>query len=60
LRKAKEDERLPERKVERPRTEGESAFQGVGPIGQRIETDPKLFCYMELRCEVYLRKELDG
>ena len=27
---AKEDERLPERKVER--TEGESAFQRVGPI----------------------------
>jgi len=30
FRKAKEDERLPERKVES--TEGESAFQGVGPI----------------------------
>jgi len=30
LRKAKEDERLRERKVER--TEGESAFQRVGPI----------------------------
>jgi len=30
LRKAKEDERLPERKVERK--EGESAFQRLGPI----------------------------
>jgi len=30
LRKAKEDERLPERKVEH--TEEESAFQRVGPI----------------------------
>jgi len=30
LRKAVEDERLPVRKVER--TEGESAFQRVGPI----------------------------
>ena len=30
MRKAEEDERLPERKAER--TEGESAYQRVGPI----------------------------
>jgi len=32
---------------------------------QRIETEPKLFCYMELRVKelrikVYLRNEVDG
>jgi len=48
LREAKEDERLPEGKAER--TEGESAFQREGPIllRQKIETEPKLFCYVEI------------
>jgi len=56
LRKAKEGERLPARKVER--TEGESAFQRVRPIilRQGIETKPKLFSYVELS----LSKERSG
>ena len=58
MRRAKEDERLPVRKVDH--TEGESAFQRVDQLKQRIETEPKLFCYMELRDQVYLRNEVDG
>jgi len=58
LRKAKDDKRLPERKVEH--TEGKSAFQKWDQFRQRIETEPKLLCYMELRGQVYLRNEVDG
>ena len=29
-------------------------------LGQRIETESKLFCYEELRGQVYIRNEVDG
>ena len=29
-------------------------------LKQRFETEPKLFCYVELRDQVYLRNEVDG
>ena len=32
-------------------------FKEWDQLGQRIETEPKLFCYVELRGQVYLRNE---
>ena len=56
----KEHERLPERKGKRSQQKEEVRSKEREQLRQKIETKPKLFCYVELRGQVYLRNEVDG